>query len=259
MLPSSPTLDARWAWVLTPLQPRLPVTGTAPESKSCRNSWGYGKDLRYQTFLGVEMLMGSKRAGLVLVLGAAVAMAACKKSENYASDTGAAKDTGMAATTDTGMAAAPAAPAALTDANIVYILDNANKLDSAAGAIAATKGTSSEVRAFGKHMMEDHHKVRKAGEDLAKKLKVTMEAPANDDSNAKYDKTMSTLNGAAKGKDFDKAYIDNEVEYHKALLQTAATAMKAAQNSELQNLIQKATPTIQSHLDLAESIQKKLK
>ena len=42
-------------------------------------------------------MMGSKRAGLALVLGAAVAMAACKKSENYASDTGAAKaDTGFA-------------------------------------------------------------------------------------------------------------------------------------------------------------------
>ncbi len=203
------------------------------------------------------MLMGSKRAGLALVLGAAVAMAACKKSENYASDTGAAKDTGMAATTDTGMAAAPAAPAALTDANIVYILDNANMLDSAAGSIAATKGTNSEVREFGKRMMRDHHALRKQGQDLAKKLNVTPEAPANDDSKASYDKTMSMLNGAAKGKDFDKAYIDNEVTYHQAVLQTATNAMAAAQNAELKNLIQKAAPAIQAHLTLAESIQKK--
>ena len=206
------------------------------------------------------MLMGSKRAGLALVLGAAVAMAACKKSENYASDTGAAKaDTGMAAAkADTGMAAAPAAPAALTDANIVYILDNANMLDSAAGAVAATKGTNSEVREFGKRMMRDHHALRKQGQDLAKKLNVTPEAPANDDSKAQYDKTMSTLNGAAKGKDFDKAYIDNEVTYHQAVLQTATNAMAAAQNAELKNLIQKAAPAIQAHLTLAESIQKKM-
>jgi putative membrane protein len=204
------------------------------------------------------MLMGSKRAGLALVLGAAVAMAACKKSENYATDTGAAKaDTGMAATTDTGMAA-PAAPAALTDANIVYILDNANMLDSAAGGVAATKGTNSEVREFGKRMMRDHHALRKQGQDLAKKLNVTPEAPANDDSKASYDKTMSMLNGAAKGKDFDKAYIDNEVTYHQAVLQTATNAMAAAQNAELKNLIQKAAPAIQAHLTLAESIQKKM-
>jgi putative membrane protein len=198
------------------------------------------------------MLIGSKRAGLAIVLGAAVATAACKKSDDYAADTG-------AAAVDTGMAAAPAPAPVLTDANIVYILDNANMLDSAAGAIAATKGTSSDVRDFGKRMMLDHHDLRKKGEDLAKKLKVTAEAPPNDDSKASYDKTMTMLNGAAKGKDFDKAYIDNEVTYHEMVLQTATNAMAAAQNAELKNLIQKAAPTIQSHFDHAKTIQAKLK
>jgi putative membrane protein len=169
-----------------------------------------------------------------------------------------AKDTMAAATTDT-MAAAPAAPAALTDPNIVYILDNANMLDSAAGSVAATKGTSADVREFGKRMMRDHHSLRKQGQDLAAKLKVTPEAPASDDSKAQYDKTMATLNGAAKGKDFDKAYIDNEVTYHQAVLQTATAAMNAAQNAELKNLIQKAAPEIQAHLDMAQSIQGKMK
>src|SRR6266581_3217310 len=119
------------------------------------------------------MSMGSRRAGLALAVGAAVAMAACRKSENYT------PDTGTAAAADTGMAAAPATalPAPLTDANIVFILDNANMLDSAAGAVAATKGTSADVREFGKRMMRDHHSLRKQGQDLAKKLKVTAEAP----------------------------------------------------------------------------------
>jgi putative membrane protein len=146
----------------------------------------------------------------------------------------------------------------LTDPNIVYILDNANMLDSAAGAIAATKGTNSEVRDFGQRMMRDHHSLRQQGQDLAKKLNVTPTPPANDDSQAQYDKTMSTLNGAAKGRDFDKAYIDNEVAYHKAVLETATAAMNAAQNAELKNLIQKAAPAIQAHLDMAQSIQGKL-
>jgi len=124
--------------------------------------------------------LSSRYGGLALALGAAVAMAACKKNDSGAADTGmAATDTGTAAVADTGMAAAPA-PAALSDANIVYILDNANKLDSAAGSIAATKGTAADVRDFGKRMERDHHALRKQGEDLAKKLKVTPEAPAND-------------------------------------------------------------------------------
>ena len=196
------------------------------------------------------------RAGLVLMLAT---VGACSKKEAGTGDTGiaTATDTGaVAGMADTGMAAP--APA-LSDANIVYILDNANVLDSAAGSIAATKGTNSEVRDFGKRMMRDHHQLRQQGQDLAKKLGVTPAAPANDHSQADYDKTMSTLNGVAKGNDFDKAYIDNEVTYHKAVLETATAAMAAAQNAELKNLIQKAAPAVQAHLDMAQNIQSKMK
>jgi len=201
----------------------------------------------------------SNRAKFVLLAGAVLALGACTKKN------AATADSGMAATADTGMKMADtampaAAPApALTDASIVYILDNANMLDSAGGAIAATKGTSSDIRAFGKEMMRDHHKLRADGQALAKKLGVTPEAPANDDSKAQLDKTMALYNGAAKGKDFDKAYIDNEVTYHTAVLETAIAAAGAAQNPELKNFIQKAAPAIQAHLDNAKSIQGKMK
>lgn len=198
--------------------------------------------------------MISKRAGLALVLGASVAMTACKKSENYTSNAG-TTDTGMAAATNTGIASATA----LTDANIFFVLDNANMLDSAAGAVAATKGTSSEVREFGKQMMLDHHTLRKDGQALAEKLKIIPEASANDDSKAQYDKMMATLNGAAKGKDFDKAYTDNEVTAHEQLLQTLVDAMAAAQSAELKNFIQKAAPRIQLHFDMAKALQEKMK
>lgn len=215
-------------------------------------------DRLIRTFLGVTMFQGhTNRAYFLLIAGAVLAAGACKKKD--ADDTDSAKaamgDTSMKVA-DTVMAPAPAP--ALTDANIVYILDNANALDSAGGAIAATKGTSSDIRAFGQEMMRDHHKLRADGQALAKKLGVSPEAPANDDSKAQLDKTMSLYNGATKGKDFDKAYIDNEVTYHTAVLETATAAMAAAQNAELKNFIQKAAPAIQAHLDNAKSIQSKL-
>jgi putative membrane protein len=198
--------------------------------------------------------MRSRRVGLALVLGTALVMSACTKKDEAVTDTGMVADTGMGTMADTGMAAAPA----LTDANIVYILDMANHLDSLAGSVAATKGTASDVRDYGRRMMRDHHDLRQQGQDLAKKLGVTPEAPPGDTHEADVQRTMSMLNSAAKGKDFDKAYIDNEVTYHQAVLQTATTAMGAAQNAELKNLIQKAAPAIQAHLDLAKSIQAKM-
>jgi putative membrane protein len=204
----------------------------------------------------------SSRSLAALSSALVFAFSACSKKEAGTSDTGMAAtgDTGAVATmADTGMSASATPAAGLSDANIFYVLDNANMLDSAGGSIASTKGTNSEVRDFGKRMMRDHHQLRQQGQDLAKKLNITPAPPANDSSAAQKDKAMSLLNGAAKGKDFDKAYIDHEVEMHKAVLETATAAMSAAQNAELKNLIQKAAPAIQAHLDLAQSIQGKLK
>lgn len=198
----------------------------------------------------------SNRVRIAVIAGAVLALGACAKKDAATTDSALTADTGMKA--DTAMAMAPAPAPALTDANIVYILDKANALDSAGGAIGATKGTSADVRSFAKDMMRDHHSLRKQGQDLAAKLGVTPEAPANDDSQAQLDKTLALYNGAAKGKDFDKAYIDNEVTYHKAVLETATAAMNAAQNAELKNFIQKAAPAIQAHLDHAQSIQGKM-
>jgi putative membrane protein len=61
-----------------------------------------------------------------------------------------------------------------------------------------------------------------------------------------------------KGKAWDKAYIDFEVGYHQAVIETATKALGAAQNQELKALIQKAAPILQHHLDRAKEIQGKL-
>jgi putative membrane protein len=187
---------------------------------------------------------------------AALALAGCSKKDNSTVDTTAASSTMSADTT--AMSAAPSA-ATWTDANIVALLDEANMSDSAAGAVAATKGTAAAVREFAKRMMRDHHTLRAQGQALATKLGVTPAAPADDAVTPAAQKEMDTLNSTAKGKDFDRAYIDAEVDAHKAVLALATKAAGLTQTAELKNLIQKAAPVIQGHLDKAESIQKTLK
>lgn len=184
-------------------------------------------------------------------------LAACSKDKAGIGDTG-LETTGTGASTPDAAIARPPAPG-MRDANIFYVLDRANLLDSAAGSLAATKGTNSEVRDYGKLMMRDHHDLRQRGADLSRRLAIAMEPPPNDAARAQMDKVMSTLNSVAKGRDFDKTYIDGEVETHKTVLETLTAAMAAAQNAELQNLIQKAAPTIQGHFDMSQSIQRKLK
>jgi putative membrane protein len=190
---------------------------------------------------------------------AAFSLAACGKKDNNAVDTTAASSTTTGMDTSSMAASSTGAGGTWSDANIVALLDEANMADSSAGAIAATKGTSAAVREFAKRMERDHHTLRAQGAALAKKLNVTPAAPSDDPVMPMAQNETNTLNSTAKGKDFDKAYIDAEVDAHKAVLDLATKAAGQTQNTELKNLIQKAAPVIQGHLDKAESLQKTLK
>ncbi len=201
--------------------------------------------------------MNGSKSGMATFAIAVLALTACSKKESASTDTTAASST-VSADTSAMSASAPAA-GTWTDANIVALLDEANVGDSTAGAVAATKGTAAAVRDFAKRMMRDHHQLRVQGQALAKKLNVTPLAPSDDPVTPAGQKEMDTLNSTAKGKDFDRAYIDAEVDIHKAVLDLATKAASQTQTAELKNLIQKAAPVIRGHLDKAESIQKTLK
>ena len=200
------------------------------------------------------MLSVIRRTPFALACAAAL-VAACSKADNTGDSARAADSTAVAATSTSAMT--PAAPA-MTDANIVAYLDAVNMADSSAGAVAAAKGTHADVKTFGRDMMRDHHALRVAGQDLAKKLNVTPQPGASDTTAQHASKMMDSLNTQARGAAWDKAYIDHEVMMHQAVLNTAQTALGATQNAELRALIEKAAPNIQAHLDKAKSIQSKL-
>jgi putative membrane protein len=188
-----------------------------------------------------------------------LAIAACGPRDGHRSETGAASSAAAdsAITTDTAATNTAAAPK-LSDPNIVALLDEANKADSSAGALAAKKATNPAVKDFAKLMMSEHHALRQAGQQLAKQLKVTPEAPANDPVKPLAESETTALQNAPKGAQFDSVYIDQEIAAHKAVLDLANQAHDQAQNEQLKALIEKAKPVIQRHLEQAQKIQGEL-
>lgn len=185
-----------------------------------------------------------------------LSVAACEGRDRSAavSDTvPGAPETGMAA--DTMPADTAGAGAALTDANIVALLDQANKADSAAGALASTKATSKEVKDFARLMMSEHHALRKQGQQLAKQLDVTPEAPATNPLEPLVQGEMTALESTPKGPQFDRVYIENEIAVHEAVIDLAERAHEQARNEQLKDLIEQAQPVLQRHLEQAREIQ----
>ena len=159
------------------------------------------------------------------------------------------------------IAAALAVPAAagaqaVNDAQIASIVVTANQVDIDAGKLAASMGNHADVKKFGQQMVTDHTGVNKQASDLAAKLKLTPEDNATSKSlqagGEKNIANLKTLKGAA----FDKAYIDNEVKYHQAVLDAMdKTLIPDATNADLKALLTKVRPAFVAHLEHAKQLQ----
>jgi putative membrane protein len=147
----------------------------------------------------------------------------------------------------------------IDDAQIAHIVVTANQVDIDAGKLAASMATNPEVKKFGQQMVTDHTGVNKQAADLAAKLKVTpADNPTSQSLKAGGDKNVATLKGLS-GTAFDKAYIDNEVAYHQAVLDAVdKTLIPGATNAELKALLVKVRPAFVAHLEHAKMVQASL-
>lgn len=163
-------------------------------------------------------------------------------------------DTTMAASSDTTTSAST--PAKLTDPEIASVAVTADQIDIDYAQIAKKKSKNKEVLEFASTMERDHGNVNKQAEALAKKLGVTpQDNPVTQSLLAQATTTKDMLNSKS-GSDFDKAYVDNEVAYHKAAIGVVEnTLIPDATNPELKSLLQSALPIFKGHLAHAEKIQ----
>jgi len=156
--------------------------------------------------------------------------------------------------------AAYAQGAKLTDPQIAHIAYTAGVIDIAAAKQAQSKASNKDVKSFADDMVRDHEAVNKQALDLVKKLNVT---PQDNDtskalSKAAADKLaeLGKLSGAA----YDKAYVANEVAYHKTVNGALEKQLiPSASNAELKGLLQTGLKIFQGHEQHAEHVAAGLK
>ena len=147
-----------------------------------------------------------------------------------------------------------------TDPQIAHIAYTAGVIDIAAAKQALAKTSNKDVKAFAEDMVRDHEAVNKQALDLVKKLKVT---PEDNDTSKTLSKNaadkLAEL-GKLKGAEFDKAYVANEVAYHKAVDSALETTLiPSANNAELKSLLQTGLKIFQGHEQHAEHVAAALK
>jgi len=151
------------------------------------------------------------------------------------------------------------APSKLSDPEVASVAVVANQIDIGYAQIAKTKSKDAEVLKFAETMINDHNAVLEKAGALVKKLGVT---PKDNDVSKKLladaKKTREVLESKS-GDAFNKAYVDNEVAYHKAVIDAVeGLLIPETDNSELKSLLQDVLPALKAHLGHAEMLQKNL-
>ena len=152
------------------------------------------------------------------------------------------------------------APAKPSDPQIAHIAYTAGVIDIKAAELATKRSKNKEVQAFARDMLRDHKAVNDQALALVKKLNVTPED--NDTSRALVKQADAKAKELAQLEDgdFDKAYAQNEVAYHRTVngaLQ--GTLIPAASNGELRSLLQTSLKIFEGHQQHAEHLAESLK
>lgn len=159
-----------------------------------------------------------------------------------------------------GMAAPAIAADAPTDPQIAHIAYTAGSLDVAAGKQALAKSHNKAIRSFAQQMVRDHEAVNGKALALVKKLHVTPEANPTSTSLTKGADAARARLAKLSGASFDRAYIDNEIAFHKTVNGALeSTLIPSAKNGELKSLLETGLTLFREHQHHAEQVAKEVK
>jgi putative membrane protein len=137
-----------------------------------------------------------------------------------------------------------------SDANVGLMRDKqflrkaaeAGIADVELGKLAAERGNTADVKAFGQKMVDDHSTLNQQIATVADGLGLRLPKTMNSAGKAEYDKLK-----ALSGEDFDKEYVTYMSKANHEAFRDYRTEATSATNENVKELIGKAAPMVRDH------------
>ncbi|MGQ0639334.1 MAG: DUF4142 domain-containing protein [Gemmatimonadaceae bacterium] len=195
--------------------------------------------------------MKNTRHALITAACLTAVLAACAGRDSEYDSAGLQVDTAA------GMAALPQE---YTAAEMLGLLGLANEGTIALANMAQTNATSREVKALAGKAIEGHTALDKKAKDLAAQLNLTPMVPTADESLAENQrKWTEALNNKPKGKEWDAAYLQYEIERHETVLDEVKDALTREQRPEVRAFLEEVRTHVEGHLPAYRSTHDQLK
>jgi len=163
--------------------------------------------------------------------------------------------TAVATTPTTTTPTTPYSTTATADANVKadskFIREVAadNKLEADLGQLAESKAENSEVRQFAQRMVADHNRLQSDWLNMSSRNG----RPLNPSYGKHHRKKLDELQKLS-GKDFDRAYMTLMIQDHKDYIDYFQKEGRAAQSTQVRNLVSAGLPMLEQHWSLAKQI-----
>ena len=149
---------------------------------------------------------------------------------------------------------------ALSDAEILGVIQAVNQAEIDSGNMADTTSSNSDVKSFARLMLKEHYNAYAALKDLSVRQNIT---PQNnwlsDKVKADEEKHLESLDRQQPGILFDLDYASHEVEFHEKMLRLwDEKLIPQAQNEELKRLLADVRSAVVRHLEEAKKLKASL-
>jgi putative membrane protein len=145
----------------------------------------------------------------------------------------------------------------MSEANVFAFLEQVHAADSAVGLLGAQKGSTTDIKDFGRMILREHAALRRDVASLAKEAAVVPappRVPPDEPPAAMRDNVVA----GEPGPNWDRGYIDYAIAAHTSAIENTARALAATRRPDLKQFIEKSVPILQKHLDKARSLRRTL-
>lgn len=147
----------------------------------------------------------------------------------------------------------------ITDANMLAILESANRNTIQESKLAQQRASHPDVRLFANRLQTDHEMMLQQGSNVASRMNMAPTLPPGekDLTTSQEESEMEALKGKS-GEDFDRAFLDHRIQMHEKILGKLNDGGYEAQNADVRTFVAQAKPGIQSHLKTARDLRRNL-
>lgn len=146
------------------------------------------------------------------------------------------------------------------ETKVLSKMHHVNQMEIKAGQMAMEKGQSSDVRAYGRRLRNDHQFADKKVTELAKAEGIKLMEPnpttPEEKQQAQEEKQMMEKLQMAQGGEFDTAFLKAMEKGHTKAIETLTQAHEKLQDPQVRGLVAKLIPILKQHLQLARNLEK---